>query len=142
MSTAQETAAMKFSRRNFLKAASQGIALSAVGIGSAKRVIAALSFEKLRPRGVWDFAMASLGLNQQVRNNVIEDARVVFGGIAGRPLREKAVEAFLKGKRLSTQLTSDVLPQTLVDAAPLKYNAMKIEMAKGLLASGLEKLRA
>jgi hypothetical protein len=43
---------------------------------------------------------------------------------------------------LSTQLMSDVLPQTLVDAAPLKYNAMKIEMAKGLLASGLEKLRA
>jgi CO/xanthine dehydrogenase Mo-binding subunit/aerobic-type carbon monoxide dehydrogenase small subunit (CoxS/CutS family) len=42
MSTAQETAAMKFSRRNFLKAASQGIALTAVGIGSAKRVIAAL----------------------------------------------------------------------------------------------------
>jgi hypothetical protein len=33
---------MKFSRRNFLKAASQGIALTAVGIGSAKRVIAAL----------------------------------------------------------------------------------------------------
>jgi hypothetical protein len=29
----------------------------------------------------------------------------------------------------------------LADAAPLKYNAMKIEMAKGLLASGLEKLR-
>jgi xanthine dehydrogenase YagS FAD-binding subunit len=67
---------------------------------------------------------------------------VVFGGIAGRPLRERAVETFLKGKTLSTQLMSDVLPQTLVDAAPLKYNAMKIEMAKGLLASGLEKLRA
>jgi hypothetical protein len=29
-----------------------------------------------------------------------------------------------------------------VNAAPLKYNAMKIEMAKGLLASGLEKLNA
>ena len=38
---------MKFSRRNFLKAASQGIALTAVGIGSAKRVIAALPREEL-----------------------------------------------------------------------------------------------
>jgi hypothetical protein len=30
----------------------------------------------------------------------------------------------------------------LANAAPLKYNAMKIEMAKGLLASGLAKLDA
>jgi len=28
----------------------------------------------------------------------------------------------------------------LKNAAPLKYNAMKIDMAKGLLASALEKL--
>jgi xanthine dehydrogenase YagS FAD-binding subunit len=98
------------------------------------------SFEKLRPRGVWDFAMASLGMNLQVRENVIEDARVVFGGIAGRPLREKTVEAALKGKTLGGGLIGDVLPRALADAAPLKYNAMKIEMAKGLLASGLEKL--
>ena len=56
------------------------------------------SFEKLRPRGVWDFAMASLALSLQVRDNTIEDARVVFGGIAGKPLRERAVEDFLKGK--------------------------------------------
>src|SRR3972149_1911785 len=38
------------------------------------------SFEKLRPRGVWDFAMASLALTLQVRDRLIEDARVVFGG--------------------------------------------------------------
>ena len=38
---------------------------------------------------------------------------------------------------------SDVLVVTprLADAAPLKYNAMKIEMAKGLLASALEKFQ-
>ena len=98
------------------------------------------SFEKLRPRGVWDFAMASIGMNLEIRDNVIEDARVVFGGIAGRPLREKTIEAVLKGKPLRAGLTNEVLPRALLDAAPLKYNAMKIEMAKGLLASGLEKL--
>src|SRR6202048_1613854 len=48
------------------------------------------SFEKLRPRGVWDFAMASLALSLQVRDNTIQDSRVVFGGIAGKPLREHA----------------------------------------------------
>ena len=52
------------------------------------------SFEKLRPRGVWDFAMASLALSLEVRDNTIEDARVVFGGIAGRPLREQRSRTF------------------------------------------------
>jgi xanthine dehydrogenase YagS FAD-binding subunit len=100
------------------------------------------SFEKLRPRGVWDFAMASLALSLQLSGNTIEDARVVFGGIAGKPLRERAVETFLKGKTLSIDLGDQAVAIALANAAPLKYNATKIDMAKGLLASSLAKLRA
>jgi xanthine dehydrogenase YagS FAD-binding subunit len=100
------------------------------------------SFEKLRPRGVWDFAMASLGLRLDVRDGNIADARVVFGGIAGKPLRERAVENFLRGKTLSADLGDQAVAIALASAAPLKYNATKIDMAKGLLASGLAKLDA
>jgi xanthine dehydrogenase YagS FAD-binding subunit len=100
------------------------------------------SFEKLRPRGVWDFAMASLALSLQLSGNTIEDARVVFGGIAGKPLRERTVETFLKGMTLSVDLGDQAVAIALANAAPLKYNATKIDMAKGLLASGLAKLRA
>ena len=98
------------------------------------------SFEKLRPRGVWDFAMASASLGLQLRDKTIEDARVVFGGIAGRPWRERSVEEFLKGKTLTTELAVQAPSNALGNAAPLKYNATKIDMAKGLLASGLTKL--
>ena len=98
------------------------------------------SFEKLRPRGVWDFAMASLAMAVQTRGNTIEDARVVFGGIAGKPLRERAVENFLKGKTPSPDLANQAVSIALANAAPLKYNAAKIDMAKGLLVSGLTKL--
>ena len=100
------------------------------------------SFEKLRPRGVWDFAMASLGMSLQLRDQTIDDARIVFGGIAGKPLRETAVESFLKGKTLSPDLSDPAQAVALANAAPLKYNATKIDMAKGLLASGLTKLSA
>jgi xanthine dehydrogenase YagS FAD-binding subunit len=100
------------------------------------------SFEKIRPRDVWDFAMASLALGVQLRGNTVEDARVVFGGIAGKPYRERAVEDFLKGKTLSPQLIGQAQAAALANAAPLKYNAEKIDMAKGLLASGIEKLSA
>ena len=73
--------------------------LTAVVIPPPKPGVRA-SFEKLRPRGVWDFAMASLAMSLQLRGKTIDDSRVVFGGISGKPLRETAVEAFLKGKTL------------------------------------------
>jgi xanthine dehydrogenase YagS FAD-binding subunit len=98
------------------------------------------SFEKLRPRGVWDFAMASLGISLELRGNTIQDARVVFGGIAGKPWREHAVENLLLGNELSEGLREQAVAMALANGAPLKYNATKIEMAKGLLASGLSKL--
>lgn len=100
------------------------------------------SFEKLRPRGVWDFAMASLAISVQMSGSSIDDARVVFGGIAGKPLRERAVEEFLKGKALSEDLGNQAVSVALANAAPLKYNSTKIDMAKGLLQSGLAKLHA
>jgi xanthine dehydrogenase YagS FAD-binding subunit len=100
------------------------------------------SFEKLRPRGVWDFAMASMAMSLQVRDKTIDDARVVFGGISGKPLRETSVENFLKGKTLAVDLSDQAVAIALTNAAPLKYNSTKIDMAKGLLASGLVKLGA
>jgi xanthine dehydrogenase YagS FAD-binding subunit len=100
------------------------------------------SFEKLRPRGVWDFAMASLAMSLQIRDKTIDDARVVFGGISGKPLRETHVENFLKGKTLAANLSDQAVSIALANAAPLKYNSTKIDMAKGLLASGLVKLSA
>ena len=115
--------------------------LTEVTIPAAKPGFKA-SFEKLRPRGVWDFAMASLAIGLQLQGKTITDACVVFGGIAGKPWRETAVENFLKGKTLSTDLTRQALATALTDAAPLKYNATKIDMAKGLLASGMARLAA
>jgi xanthine dehydrogenase YagS FAD-binding subunit len=100
------------------------------------------SFEKIRPRGVWDFAMASLAMGLQLNGKTIQDARVVFGGISGRPLREHAVEAYLKGKTLGPDLHAPAMAAALKNAAPLKYNSEKIDMAKGLLASGLDRLSA
>jgi xanthine dehydrogenase YagS FAD-binding subunit len=100
------------------------------------------SFEKIRPRGVWDFAMASLALGLQLNGKTIQDSRVVFGGVSGKPLRDHAVEAMLKGKTLGTDLHAPAMAAALTNAAPLKYNAAKVDMAKGLLMSGLDRLSA
>jgi hypothetical protein len=39
-------------------------------------------------------------------------------------------------------LGEQAIPVAHANAAPLKYNATKIDMAKGLLASGLARLNA
>jgi len=98
------------------------------------------TFQKIRPRGVWDFAMASVALNLHIDNGAIGDARVIFGGIAVAPYREHAVEAFLKGKRLDGELPQQAAARALANAAPLKYNEHKVETARGALASGLAAL--
>jgi xanthine dehydrogenase YagS FAD-binding subunit len=100
------------------------------------------SFEKLRPRGVWDFAMASAAITLRLRDGRIDQPRVVFGGISGKPLRENVVEKFLQGKTLTAGTGREAAEVALANAAPLKYNATKIDMAKGLLVSGLVKLNA
>ena len=86
--------------------------------------------------------MASAAISLQMNGKTIDDARVVFGGISGKPLRESVVEEFLRGKQLTPELASEAVSVALANAAPLKYNATKIDMAKGLLVSGLVKLNA
>jgi xanthine dehydrogenase YagS FAD-binding subunit len=100
------------------------------------------SFQKLRPRGVWDFAMASVAVNLKIDRGTIADSRVIFGGIAVAPYRERDVEAWLKGKAPDAELPAQAASRALAAAAPLKYNAHKIEMARGALASGLQALAA
>jgi xanthine dehydrogenase YagS FAD-binding subunit len=86
--------------------------------------------------------MASVALNLQVEGGKIGDARVIFGGIAVSPYREHAVEAYLKGKPLDGDLTQQAAARALLNAAPLKYNEHKVEVARGALASGLAALAA
>jgi len=100
------------------------------------------TFQKIRPRGVWDFAMASVAVNLRLDGGTIADARVIFGGIAVAPYREHAVEAYLKGKALGGDLAQDAATRALLNAAPLKYNEHKVEVARGALASGLAALAA
>src|SRR5262245_57189858 len=98
------------------------------------------TFQKIRPRGVWDFAMASVALNLQVEGGKIADARVIFGGIAVAPYRERSVEAYLKDKPLGGELAQQAAARSLLKAARLNNNEHEVEVARGALASGLAAL--
>src|SRR4051812_22939462 len=55
-------------------------------------------WEKVRDRQVWDFALVSVASAMVLQGTTIERIRLVVNGVAARPLRLEAVEAYVQGK--------------------------------------------
>ncbi len=94
---------------------------------------------KLKERQAFDFAVASVAINVSLKNGVITEARVVFGGLAPFPFRSVKAEMAMKGKQIGEAIAASV-PAALAGAEPLSGNGYKIEAAKGLLTKGLASL--
>ena len=58
------------------------------------------AYDKFRVREAVDFAIVSLAYAYRMKDGLIEDARIVLGGVAPVPMERKKVEAFLAGSRM------------------------------------------
>ncbi len=56
------------------------------------------AYDKFRVREAVDFAIVSLAYAYRMKDGLIEDARIVLGGVAPVPMERKKVEAFLAGR--------------------------------------------
>jgi xanthine dehydrogenase YagS FAD-binding subunit len=96
-------------------------------------------FLKVKERQAFDFAVVSVAVNLTLKNNVVTDSRVAFGGIAPFPLRSTKAEAALKGKDVKESVPAAC--KACVDGAePLSNNGYKVEATKGILESALSLL--
>ena len=96
-------------------------------------------FIKFRERQSFDFAIVSVAVNLTLKDKVVTDSRVVFGGIAPYPLRSTQTEAVLKGKEVKNSIT--LACQAAVDGMhPLSKNGYKVEATKGVLEEALNLL--
>ena len=96
-------------------------------------------FLKVKERQAFDFAVVSVAVNLTLKNNVVTDSRVAFGGIAPFPLRSIKAEAALKSKEVKESLPAAC--KACVDGAqPLSNNGYKVEATKGILESALSLL--
>ena len=57
------------------------------------------AYDKFRVREAVDFAIVSLAYAYRMKDGLIEDARIVLGGVAPVPMERKKVEAFLAGRK-------------------------------------------
>ena len=94
---------------------------------------AQFSFEKVRDRNVWDFALVSLASAMVTSGQTIERIRLVANGVAARPLRLARVEDVVRG-RMRSEDTGTIAGRMAVEGAvPLAHNAYKVPMLRNLV---------
>jgi xanthine dehydrogenase YagS FAD-binding subunit len=95
------------------------------------------SYRKVRERGSWDFALASVALALRMSGQRVEEARVVLGGVAPKPWRSPAAEAVLVGKQLDATTARAAADAAVADAQPMEQNGYKVLLVKGIVEESL-----
>jgi xanthine dehydrogenase YagS FAD-binding subunit len=90
-------------------------------------------FEKVRDRQVWDFALVNIAASINASGSSIGEARLVVNGVAARPFRLEAVEAFVRGKARNEETAEQAGDLAVQGAAPLRHNAYKVPLMKALV---------
>ncbi len=98
-------------------------------------------FLKHRIRHASDFALVSVAVVAQMSEGIVQDIRIVVGGIAPFPYAAEGAEEMINGKKLDARLVSRVAKAVLEGARPLPLNGYKIDLAKALVKRALESIR-
>jgi xanthine dehydrogenase YagS FAD-binding subunit len=110
----------------------------------ASPIAARSRYRKVRDRASYAFALVSVAAALDVRDGVVHDVRIAFGGLAHKPWRAHRAEAALRGATASDEAYRAAAEAELADARPLDGidggNAFKIPLAAGALVSTLRDL--
>jgi xanthine dehydrogenase YagS FAD-binding subunit len=98
-------------------------------------------FLKHRVRHASDFALASVAMVAEISNGIVQDIRIVMGGIAPFPYIADRTEEMITGKGLDPKLISRIAKASIDGARPLPQNGYKIDLAKALVKRALESIR-
>jgi xanthine dehydrogenase YagS FAD-binding subunit len=99
------------------------------------------SFRKSRIRQSFDFALASVAAVGRISRGVVEDIRIVLGGIAPTPVKALQSEEILRGKRINDDTIAEAAEAALQGARPLPRNRFKVDLVKTLVKRTVEELR-
>ena len=90
-------------------------------------------FEKARDRQVWDFALVNVASSLKMQGSRIEEARIVVGAVAARPLRLAQVEQAIAGRPLNEETATMAGEMAIAGAVALRLNAYKIPLMRNLV---------
>ena len=91
------------------------------------------AYDKFRVREAVDFAIVSLAYAYRMKDGLIEDARIVLGGVAPVPMERKKVEAFLAGRKPDEALAEAAAELAVEGTAAMANNSYKIQEVRPLI---------
>ena len=91
------------------------------------------AYDKFRVREAVDFAIVSLAYAYRMKDGLIEDARIVLGGVAPVPMERKKVEAFLAGRKPDKALAEAAAELAVEGTAAMANNSYKIQEVRALI---------
>lgn len=94
---------------------------------------------KIRDRLSYAFALVSVAVALEVKEQTILSASIAMGGVAHKPWRLPAVEKFLAGKIISQQLFADAASMSMEGARTFEHNAYKTKLGKAAILEALTK---
>lgn len=97
---------------------------------------------KVRDRNSYAFALVSVAAALNVRDNVIQDARVAMGGVAHKPWRAFEAEEMLVGKLVNEDTFRQAAETALAGATTYEHNAFKVELGKRSIVRALSTVAA
>lgn len=95
------------------------------------------SYRKVRARRSWDFALAGVALALQMTSGKVTDVRIVLSGAAPIPWRSVDAEKALAGNVLNSDSAKRTAALSVNRARPLKHNAYKIPLFRGMIEEEL-----
>lgn len=92
---------------------------------------------KVKERGSWDFALASVAVSARMDGAICKSVRIVLGGVAPAPWRSVEAEIVCAGKKLDERVATAAGKAPVADAVPLGKNDYKIDLAANLVKRAL-----
>jgi xanthine dehydrogenase YagS FAD-binding subunit len=94
-------------------------------------------YRKARERASFDFALAGAAIVLSMAEGKVKTARVVLSGVAPAPWRSPEAEQALVGKPLDAATAEAAAAVAVKPAVPLRENAYKVPLVRGVLEETL-----
>ncbi|GBQ80831.1 oxidoreductase [Gluconacetobacter johannae DSM 13595] len=99
------------------------------------------TYRKVRDRASYAFALVSVAaVLDRSADGMVRDVRLALGGVAHKPWRAFAAEAVLRGRPADEAVFRAAAEAELADAAPLRDNGFKVELARRTMVAVLNDL--
>jgi xanthine dehydrogenase YagS FAD-binding subunit len=94
----------------------------------ARSAYRASTYQKIRDRASYAFALASAAVALDIQGDLVRDARIAIGGVATRPWRARDAEQSLIGRKLDERAARHAGELAYVNARTTLQNAFRVPL--------------